>query len=189
MINLIKCFKPEQELYSYNRNNYYNFINNIFPSYFYNYRSIVIWEFDSNEFSYSNNLMKHIPLKDWNGIAFISEDYENIIVCNPDATVRFKIETPNELIQWENYIDHFKNDNLNKDQYKIRFSRFDDYYEFNGKYYLQILISMENINNSSDAYTQMRYLDPEKGTFLPFTKQISRLTPNQFDYNEQVIDL
>lgn len=74
-------------------------------------------------------------------------------------------------------------------QYKIRFSRFDDYYEFNGKYYLQILISMENTNNSFDAYTQMRYLDPEEGTFLSFTKQISRLVPNHFSYNEQVINL
>ncbi|MDQ0592027.1 hypothetical protein QFZ37_000396 [Chryseobacterium ginsenosidimutans] len=44
--------------------------------------------------------MKHILLKDWSEIAFISEDYKNIIVCNPDATVRFKIETQSKLIQW-----------------------------------------------------------------------------------------
>lgn len=73
--------------------------------------------------------------------------------------------------------------------YSMNFERIDDYFEYQGKYYLKILIALTNKNNSFDSYAQMRYLNSDTGEFLPFTHEITRITPNQYAYNQETINL
>ena len=194
MIEYIECFKPEQEFYKYTKENYLDFIKTIFPSYYYNYRSVVNWKYKEKKYNFTNKIVKHIPLKEWDGIAFIMDDYKTIIICNPDTSIRFKINVPKELIQREEYDKHFeisewKSKEIDKDYYVMEYERFDDYFEYNGKYYLSVLVGKFNENENFDAYLQMRYLDCDTGEFLPFTKKIVQRIPSPYDYYENVINI
>lgn len=113
-----------------------------------------------------------------------------MVVCNPDASVRFTIQVPEELIQWEEYEKRFgKNKFFRRQEYIMRYERIGDYFEFENKFYNIIVIALEHQNEPFDAYVQERYLDIDTGLFLSFTKNIVRRTPNQYAYNEETINL
>ena len=63
MIEYIECFRPNQNFYKFSKENYYEFIDNIFPSYYYNYKSVVTWKHQGKKYNYTNKLVNHIPLK------------------------------------------------------------------------------------------------------------------------------
>ena len=196
MIEYIECFRPNQNFYKFSKENYYEFIDNIFPSYYYNYKSVVTWKHQGKKYNYTNKLVNHIPLKNWEGIAFLMDDYRTIIVCNPDASVKFKVTVPEKLINSNAYTNHFQLSGSNlKDledyssKFKMKFERFDDYFEFEGKHYLTVKVGKYAVNNEQDGFMQMRYLNCETGSFLPFTKTISRYIKNQYSYNEETIKI
>lgn len=117
-------------------------------------------------------------------------DSETLIISNPDDSIRYKVSLPKELIKWEEYEKYFGKDKFFKRQeYNIKFSRVDAYFEFENKFYSIIIISLEHKNEPFDAYIQERYLDANTGIFLPFTKSITRRTPNQYAYNEETINI
>lgn len=117
-------------------------------------------------------------------------DSNKIIILNPDASIRFTIQVPEELIQWEEYEKKFgENKFFRRQEYNIRFSRLDGYIEFEKKFYSIIIVSLEHKNEPFDSYVQERYLDTDTGIFLPFTKRIERRTPNQYSYDQRTVAL
>jgi len=144
------------------------------------------------EFKYKDG----IPTFNWDGLAFIKDDFKTVVICNPDASVRFKIPVPEKLIQPEAYINNYELSSSGlKDvedyssHFVMSFERFDDYFEYEGKLYISLKVSKHYKKNHFDGFSQMRYLDCETGEFLPFTKKISRYLPNQYSYNEEFVDL
>ena len=94
MIEFIECFKPNQIFYKFYKENYYEFIEQVFPGYYYNYQSVVTWQYNNKKHCFSNKRLKHIPLKNWEGIAFILESKKELVICNSDGSIRFKIIVP-----------------------------------------------------------------------------------------------
>jgi uncharacterized protein YydD (DUF2326 family) len=134
-----------------------------------------------------------MPLKDWDGIAFIINKGKEVVICNPDGSVRLRVQVPDELPHKEEYFKRFNiSDSSIKEFHKnfiLVFSRFDDYFEYEGKTYLTILLKKYHKNHSDDSYQQFVYLDIDTGDFLPFTKELIRTIPNQYSYNTETISL
>lgn len=129
------------------------------------------------------------PCYYWDCIVNILNSNE-LIVINPDDSIRYTISAPSELIQWDEYEAHFGfNKHFRRNEYKMMFERIDDYFKYENKYYSIIIVALVHENEPFDAYIQERYLDTETGIFLPFTKEISRRTPNQYAYNIERIEL
>ena len=126
----------------------------------------------------------------WDSVVKII-DSNVVIILNSDASIRFTVSIPEEIIQWEDYEKCFgKNKFFKKEDYKVKFERIDeDYYQFDNKFYSIIVVSLEHKKEPFDAYIQERYLDTETGVFLPFTKRISRRNPNQYSYEELTVNL
>ncbi|WP_299332904.1 hypothetical protein [uncultured Psychroserpens sp.] len=195
MIEFIECFKPNQNFYKFSKENYYEFIEGIFPGYYYNYQSVVTWKNDNKKHCFSNKLLKHIPLKNWDGIAFILENQKELVICNSDGSIRLKVNVPSELIQIEDFQSGFNlsesetQNVFNDDEFIMSYDRFDDYFEFEGKSYISVKVKRYHSSNSQDAFLQMRYLDCKTGEFLPFTKTISKYVENQHGYNEASVNI
>ncbi|WP_300687709.1 hypothetical protein [Chryseobacterium sp.] len=168
----IETLKPGNAYFKFNVLFYINpkQEKDIFPGYFYNYESIVIWKHDNRKYMYSTELVRHMPFPDFNGIAFIGRtDKTKLIICNPDSTEKFIISPPDfvhvdEYERREFYAHFFKN--------PIIFESFDDYFEYNNKKYLTVKISKYENEYHDLGISQLRYLDVETGEFLPFTKTI-----------------
>ncbi|MEE4247676.1 MAG: hypothetical protein V2I33_19915, partial [Kangiellaceae bacterium] len=94
LIEKIETSSPYNDTYTYTQDDYYNFINNRFPSYFYNYKPFVKWFFQGEKIYFSEERAKHIPLKDWDGIGLILNKGKEIVICNPDASVRLRVQVP-----------------------------------------------------------------------------------------------
>jgi hypothetical protein len=133
------------------------------------------------------------PSYNWDCVIF-EKDSKTLVVCNPDGSVRFEVPIPDKLIQRGEYDNHFKlsewkSKEIEKDYYVMKYERFDDYFQYNGKHYLSVLLGKYNENENFDAYLQMRYLDCDTGEFLPFTKKIIQRIPNPHSYTENRVEL
>ena len=145
------------------------------------------WVYKDNKFNarYGRNF----PSYNWDCIINIIESNE-LIIINPDDSIKYLISVPNELIQCEEYEKYFGiNKHFRRNEYKMMFERINDYFEYENKHYSIIIVALVHENEPFDAYIQERYLDTETGEFLPFTKSISRMTPNQYAYNIERIEL
>ncbi|MEE4247675.1 MAG: hypothetical protein V2I33_19910 [Kangiellaceae bacterium] len=193
LIEKIETSSPYNHTYTYTQDDYYNFINNRFPGYFYNYRPWVKWYAEGEEKKFSDQGTKHIPLKDWDGIGLILNKGKEIVICNPDASVRLRVQVPDELPHKEEYFKRFNlSDSSIKEFHKnfiLVFSRFDDYFEYEGKTYLTVLLDKYHKNHSDYSYQQFVYLDIDTGDFLPFTKELIRTIPNQYSYSTETVKL
>ena len=195
MITSITCSKPDQNTYTYTKENYPEFTTRIFPGYFHNYRSLVSWRYKDQTYGFGDKLLKHMPLKPWDGIAFIDEDFKSMSVCNADGSLRFEISVPENLIQIKTFQNHFSLTESevralsNTTDFKIQFERFDGYFEHNGSHYLSIKVGAFHKNNPHHAFLQTRYIDEKTGSLLPFTETIGRYVENQYSYNEETINL
>jgi hypothetical protein len=157
----------------------YNFMYSIY--------AIKSWIFSGNKIV--SNYGGNFPSYNWDCI-INRIDSNELIIVNPDDSIRFSISVPSELIQWEDYEKHFGlKKHFKRNEYKMVFERINDYFEFENKFYSIIIVSLVHENEPFDAYVQERYLDTDTGLFLPFTKRISRRTPNQYDYNEETVKL
>lgn len=145
-----------------------------FPGDFYRYQSVIIWKYNNRKYMYSTELVWHMPCPDFNGIAFISrEDKTKLIICNPDASERF-ILSPPDFLQMEEY--EKRDFSAHFFRFPATFERFDHYFEYNGKKYLTVKISLYENESCFFGISQLRYLDVETGDFLPFTKTIFTTT-------------
>lgn len=165
--------------------------NDIFPGYFYNYESVVIWKYDNRKYMYTTELVRHMPFPDFNGIAFIGKaDKTKLIICNSDSTERFMLSPPG-FVQTEEFEKRGFHSHFFKNP--IIFESFDDYFDYNNKKYLTIKISKYENNYHDFGISQLRYLDVETGEFLPFTKTIFTTTmdlesgnPHTVPQNEKI---
>ena len=205
-MNMIEKIIIESDYYSaeYNEENMSQIIHERKLFSFYNTNYKVSWSVNDKVYSLSEEKVKHHVLPKWDGIAFI-KSYKQIEVFNTDRSLRFAIPVPTNMIQIDDYINNYSNikdDNGalkhinmwfdNPKDYKIAFMGFTDFYEYNGKKYLGLNIALFNkgeFTRDVCGYGQVRYLNPETGEFLPFTKSISFFVPNHHGYNEFVINL
>lgn len=183
----IETLKPGNAYFKFNALFYINPTQekDIFPGYFYNYQSIVIWKHDNRKYMYTSELVRHMPFPDFNGIAFIGKtDKTKLIICNPDSTEKFIISPP-DFVQTEGY--EKRDFHHSFFDYPTVFERFDDYFEYNNKKYLTVKISKYENDYHDLGISQLRYLDIETGEFLPFTKTIF-ITTTDFESGNPHID-
>ncbi|MGB0868732.1 MAG: hypothetical protein ACPGSD_03980 [Flavobacteriales bacterium] len=171
---------------------------------FYNTNYKVSWSVNDKIYSLSEEKVKHHVLPKWDGIAFI-KSYKQIELFNTDRSLRFAIPVPTNMIQIDDYIKYrYRKLDVNSylannievlfndiEEFKCEVERFDGFFYYQGKQYLSVKILQVNDNGRNGLYgfSQMRYLNPETGEFLPFTKSISFFEPNHHGYNEFVINL
>lgn len=181
----------KQENIIYDRNSFFDYLNTRKTKYQGTHYDVIKWI--NNNVEYKSIFNDGFPSYNWDCLIF-RKNYKTLVICNPDGSVRFEIPVPDKLIQREEYDNHFKlsewkSKEIDKDYYVMKYERFDDYFEFNGKHYLSVLLGKYNENENFDAYLQMRYLDCETGEFLPFTKKIIQRIPNPHSYTENRVEL
>jgi hypothetical protein len=53
----------------------------------------------------------------------------------------------------------------------MHFLSFEDYFFYEGIFYLAVHVAKYGTCNAQDCFLQSRYINPETGEFLPFTKK------------------
>lgn len=189
MIELIEFYvEGKQRFLSYDREKYLSYLEEKKHRYIGMHYAIKQWFVDGKKMEFKYNV--GIPTYNWDGLVLFTENDESIVICNVDGSIRHRVSAPEELIQWESFVEHFEiSKHFKRQEYKIGFTGFNDYFEYQGKHYVQVKVVLSRKNEPFDAFIQMRYLDPDTGEFLPFTKEISRMTPNQYAYNETIVSL
>lgn len=183
----IETLKPGNAYFKFNALFYINPTQekDIFPGYFYNYQSIIIWKHNNRKYMYTAELVRHMPFPDFNGIAFIGKaDRSKLIICNPDSTERYVISPP-DFVQTEEY--EKRDFHAHFFRHPIIFDSFDDYFEHNNKKYLTVKISKYENDYHDLGISQLRYLDVETGEFLSFTKTIFITTTDFESGNPHII--
>ena len=188
MIESIECIvSGEKETKNYIRNEFLNNLKTNRFNFMFSIYAIKSWIFNGEKTN--TKYGGSFPSYNWDCITNRTKSNE-IIIINPNDSLRYTISVPNELIQWEEYEKNFGiNKHFRRNEYKMMFERINDYFEYENKHYSIIIVALVHENEPFDAYIQERYLDTETGLFLPFTKAIHRRTPNQYAYNEKRVEL
>lgn len=187
-------FSNDDFSHEYNKDTMQSFFKNKYPKhrYLFNKHSSIKWISYEKEYQISEPQLQHYVTPEWDGIVLIHERL-SMQILNSDASQRFEIHLPENLIQLTDYQSHVDPRLFNQiksyDSFKMEFQRFDGYHEINGKTYIGIQISKLMKNAPPYGLAQIRYLDTDSGEFLPFTKDLSYFDPNPHGYNEFKISL
>jgi hypothetical protein len=127
--------------------------------------------------TYNWDAMLYVPLKK-------STQIQQAVIYNEDGSIKTYVAFPEEFIAKEDFLKHFPGlkaeDYFNNSQYPVHFFYISGYFEYQGKQYINIIFG-KKINGDNETLTESRYLDPDTGTFLPFTRYICYSYPNQWD--------
>ncbi len=137
---------------------------------------------------YIDEAVQCYPTYDWDAMVYIplkkGDERQQAIIYHEDGSIKNYVAFPQEFIAKEDFLKHFPGlkakDYFDNSKYPVHFLHINGYFEYQDKKYIDMIFG-KKINGDNETLSESRYLDPETGTFLPFTRYICYSYPNQWD--------